>query len=210
MLRRRTGDGHDPGAALALLAFLASEGLSALAGVLGSDAGAGARSRVAIVDFAAEPLPERDELVAGWRAALSGLGLSEVVDRPADADVVFVGGGDPFHLIDRLRSTGAGAEIVDAVRGGVPYVGLSAGAIVAGPTLDPVVTTSPFRYPPGLDLTGLGLVDLVVLPHDDREGRAERNAAAERRFAGRVRTVRLRDDQALVARDAGTELVASP
>ena len=42
------------------------------------------------------------------------------------------------------------------------YVGYSAGAMVAAPTLEPLRTTSPFAPPPALDLTGLALADVLV------------------------------------------------
>ena len=55
--------------------------------------------------------------------------------------------------------------------------------------------TSPFTPPPALELTGLGLADVLVLPHDDRPGRADRDAMAQSAFAGRVKLVPLRDGE---------------
>ena len=47
------------------------------------------------------------------------------------------------------------------------------GAIVAGPTLEPVRLTTPFTPPPELEFAGLGLTDVLVLPHDDHRGCGE-------------------------------------
>src|SRR5262249_54981808 len=113
-------------------------------------------------------------------------------DALARADVVAVSGGDPFHLLQAARRTGFAAALRAAA---VVYVGYSAGAMVAGPTLEPLRLTSPFSPPPALDLTGLGLTDVLVLPHHNRPGRAERHAEAERVFGDRVKLVPLRDGE---------------
>ena len=44
----------------------------------------------------------------------------------------------------------------------------SAGAMLAAATLEPPAITSPFTPPPEPDLTRLGLVDALILPHDDQ------------------------------------------
>jgi len=58
------------------------------------------------------------------------------------------------------------------------YIGYSAGAILAAPTLEPLSVTSPFTTPPELELTGLGLVDVLILPHDDHPGRNDKHRCA--------------------------------
>lgn len=189
--------------------FLASRGLGALPAFLG-----GAGGRAVWVPTAANPLPDRDAVIAGARRDLRVAGLAPpVVDLdaapPADvagalggADTIILTGGDPFYLLDRLRVTGAGDAVVAAVARGVPFVGVSAGAIVAGPSLEPHVLTSPLVPRPGLDLRGLGLVGVAVLPHHDREGRAARHEAAAATLGDRFALLPLRDDEAVVVEDA--------
>src|SRR3954452_15012068 len=99
---------------------------------------------------------------------------------------VAVSGGNPFTLLAAMRGF--------KLPSGVVYVGYSAGAMVAGPTLEPLRLTSPFAPPDGLDLTGLALCDVLVLPHDNRPGRAERNAAAVAAF-GHLPIQPLRDGE---------------
>jgi hypothetical protein len=62
--------------------------------------------------------------------------------------------------------------------------------------------------PPTLDLTGLGLVDVLVLPHDDLPGRHERHVAAQAAFGQRVRLITLRDGDVLL-HDKGHEQLLS-
>lgn len=77
-------------------------------------------------------------------------------------DAVFVGGGNTYALLKRLRAS----KLLDAIRArvlaGVPYVGSSAGSNVAGPT---ILTTNDWNVV-GLDrFEALGLVPFNVNPH---------------------------------------------
>ena len=174
--------------------LLASRGIPALRELLHARG-----NRAILVPTASERLADpgiadevENELTAAGltveRRGLDDLGAE-------DADVLAVSGGDPFHLLAVARRTGFGAAARAALEAGVVYVGYSAGAMIAGPTLEPLRLTSPFAPPPALDLTGLGLVDVVILPHHNRPGRAERNAEAQRVFGDRVKLVPLRDGE---------------
>jgi dipeptidase E len=183
--------------------LLASRGIPDLAAI------AGARGeRAVLVPDAADPLGdpripaevERELHLAGFevaRVALRASTAGEVRSALAGADVVAVSGGDPFHLLTLARSVCFGDAVRAALEQGTVYVGYSAGAMLAGPTLEPLRLTSPFAPPPGLALTGLGLVDVLVLPHDDHPGRHERHQAAQDAFGERVELVPLRDGDVL-------------
>ena len=125
--------------------------------------------------------------------------------RPAEAhaltthaDVIAVSGGDPFHLLAASRRARFGETLRGALRAGAVYIGYSAGATLVAPTLTPLVMTSPFSPPRGMDLSGLGLVDVLVLAHDDRPGRRERHEAAARLFGSRLALVALADGEVLI------------
>jgi len=207
--------------------LLASRGIPDLAGLLGGpDPGPGrscgrdagprrgrGRGREAVlIPDAADPLEdpgipdevERELRRAGLRVTRLALaGATRVMTRKAvgAADVVAVSGGDPFHLLAVARRAGFGDAARAALESGAVYVGYSAGAMVAGPTLEPLSLTSPFTPPPGLELTGLGLVDVLILPHDDHAGRHDRHSAALATFGDRVRLIPLRDGDVLVHDD---------
>jgi len=129
------------------------------------DVFAGAR-RIAFVPYA---LFDRDAYARKAEARFQELGLALAsVHRAdpraalADADGIFIGGGNTFRLLDALHRNSLIELIRERVRGGVPYVGSSAGAIVAGPT---IMTTKdmPIVQPPSF--TALHLVGFQISPH---------------------------------------------
>ena len=83
-------------------------------------------------------------------------------------DAVYLSGGHTFVLLGALQGNGTGEVLKARVRAGLPYVGLSAGSVVAGPNVEPVAPLDDPADAPGVtDYTGLGLVDTVVIPHAD-------------------------------------------
>ena len=139
-----------------------------IADALGGAAASGA-VRVAFVPYAAVTFGY-DEYVERVADALDGLGLQvegvHTSDRPAqavaEADAVFVGGGNTFHLLRACYEHGLIEAVRARVADGAPYVGWSAGANLACPT---VRTTNdmPVVEPPSLD--ALGLVGVQINPH---------------------------------------------
>jgi dipeptidase E len=79
-----------------------------------------------------------------------------------EADAVFVGGGNTYALLDRLRQSGLHDHIRDRVRSGMPYLGASAGANVAGPS---ILTTNDWNVVALGTFNALGLVGFNVNPH---------------------------------------------
>ncbi len=84
------------------------------------------------------------------------------VSAVIDADGIYVGGGNSFLLIRELHGAGLVAPIRDAVMAGAPYLGVSAGANVACPTM---MTTNdmPIVLPPSFE--SFGIVPFQVNPH---------------------------------------------
>jgi hypothetical protein len=78
--------------------------------------------------------------------------------------------------------------------------------MLAAPTLEPLSMTSPFTPPPELELTGLGLIDVLILPHDDRPGRHGKHLSAQAAFGDYVRLITLRDGDVFI-RDDGRESI---
>jgi dipeptidase E len=121
------------------------------------------RSRVAFVPFA---LKDRDGYTAkvAERLGRMGFDVHQVRSKAdlANAEAIFVGGGNTFRLLKTLYELDLLDPIRDAVRGGLPYLGSSAGSNVAGPTIR-TTNDMPIVEPPSFD--ALGFVDFQINPH---------------------------------------------
>jgi dipeptidase E len=102
------------------------------------------------------------------RFADMGLSLASIHDvsnmaRAVDeADVIFVGGGNTFRLLKGLYDHNLLDPIRRRAASGIPYIGSSAGSIVACPTLK-TTKDMPVVAPPSFE--ALGLVPFQISPH---------------------------------------------
>ena len=120
--------------------------------------------------FAPFALFDRDAYAERARERFRAMGLrleslhdaGDPIERVRNAPGIFVGGGNTFRLLDALARGGLLEPIREAVSAGVPYLGSSAGAIVACPTLR-TTKDMPIVEPPSFE--ALGLVDFQISPH---------------------------------------------
>ena len=153
-------------------------------------------ARAAVVTTAEPKLKEcnRNALLARDTLLAVGVPAVEFFDfdtQPsaglAAFDLVYLAGGNPYYLLQRVRETGADAVIEEMVEAGRPIIGSSAGALLLGRSLNvvPIFDTSV----PDLgckDTDALRLVPCTVLPH------ANRWKARFADYAARLATARVR------------------
>jgi len=84
------------------------------------------------------------------------------LDVLARADALFMGGGNTYALLQRLRSSGLLGAIYERVVSGMPYIGASAGSNVAGPN---ILTTNDWNVVALDRFNALGLVSFNINPH---------------------------------------------
>lgn len=200
--------------------LLASHGVGALPELVRGDA---AGLRFAFVPTAAGPEAESKSWVKADRRQLEVLRcevstldlavaeVDEVESALAAADGVFLTGGNAYHLLWHARRSGFAEHLVPLLEAGsLLYVGTSAGALLAGPDVEPAASPENRAATPELDSThGLGLVGFSVLAHDHEPERAARHAALVAAHPDRE-FVRLTDESAVVVRGDAREIVRSP
>lgn len=127
----------------------------------------GPARRLLFVPFA---LHDRAAYVQKVRGRFASAGL-EVDALTADAagqvmllgaEAVFVGGGNTFRLLDTLQKSGLLGLLRERVRGGLPYLGASAGTNITAPTIR-TTNDMPIVEPAGFE--ALGLLPFQINPH---------------------------------------------
>jgi dipeptidase E len=127
----------------------------------------GGVKRVLFVPYA---LKDRDGYAETARAKFSQMGIAlESMHRVPDprkaaesAEAIFIGGGNTFRLLKTLYEYGLLEPIRLRVEGGMPYLGSSAGSVVACPTIK-TTNDMPIVEPPSLN--ALGLVAFQINAH---------------------------------------------
>ena len=124
---------------------------------------AGSMRRAAFIPFAAVRLPW-EEFRSRVQEALNWLEL-EIAETPGQlskAELVIVGGGNTFQLLLECRRRGFLDHIRSRVSHQTRYLGWSAGANLACPTIK-TTNDMPIVDPGGLE--ALGLIPLQINPH---------------------------------------------
>jgi len=127
----------------------------------------GSSRRVLFVPFA---LYDRDAYAAQARKRFETMGYElDSVHEVADAknainraEAIFIGGGNTFKLLHSLYQADLLLPIRTRVKEGMLYIGSSAGAVVAAPTIK-TTNDMPITQPPSFD--SLGLISFQINAH---------------------------------------------
>ena len=135
--------------------------------------------RVAFVPFAAH---DHAAYIAKVRARLAAMELEVIGFEELDrADAIFVGGGNTFRLLKKLYERNLFNAVRDRVRAGLPYVGSSAGSVVACPTIR-TTNDMPIVECPTLDSFGFIGFQLNCHYLDPEPGSTHRGETREERI----------------------------
>ncbi len=117
-------------------------------------------------------------------------------------DMIFVGGGNTFFLLQELKRSGADQILIQEVNKGKLYIGESAGAVVAAPDIGySAEMDSPEKAPDLKDYTGLGLVDFYVVPHIGNPDMGEGAEKIMEKYGSELELISIDDYQAILVED---------
>ncbi len=167
------------------------------------------KKKVAIVTTASED-KERNEfaVLAKFQFKEAGFGETAFFDiekqDPEDLrefDVIYVNGGNTYYLLRWTKKSGFDYVLGKFVGNGGLYIGVSAGSIIAGPSIKVLDYTKGDPNGIGLtDLSAMGFISKAIVPHYEMHD--EKAVVAYEKESG-VEVVRLRDGIALVGAAGG-------
>ncbi|MFT5036698.1 MAG: dipeptidase E [Candidatus Azotimanducaceae bacterium] len=105
----------------------------------------------------------RDQGYQVDRWSVTGKTREEIEAEIDKYDVIYMCGGNTIFLLQQLQITDSFNLIIDKVKSGKPYIGTSAGSIIAGPKIPVYLEDSE-----GIqldDYTGFQFIDTIVVPH---------------------------------------------
>lgn len=158
--------------------YLTSLGIDAMSNILPKPP---TQMKVAFIPTAADPYTDKWFMEADIKKLNDmrfQLTLVDLKDKDEDQlrkslqpmDMVYVCGGNSFYLLEKIYESGFDKVIKEFIEKGVIYAGASAGAVVAGPTIEPLASLDdPNKAPRLKTMKGLGFVDFVILPHFGKE-----------------------------------------
>lgn len=169
---------------------------------------------VAFVPTASNP-SENKEGTENDRAKLVELGFrvtdvdiatarhEELTRTLAASDVILVGGGNTFYLLQEARRSGFDEMLGELIRAGKPYIGSSAGSVLLAPTIEPIkMMDDPKQAPELQSYDGLALIDFLPLVHfGNDEFVEEYRQALSDLYSSGPRFVLVRDDEFLLVQD---------
>ncbi len=88
--------------------------------------------------------------------------LSSMTDAVKNADAIVIGGGNTFQLLKLLQTNNLLIPIKEKILNGAPYIGWSAGANVACPT---ICTTNDMPIVEPQSLKSINLIPFQINPH---------------------------------------------
>lgn len=129
-----------------------------------------------------------------------------VFDELKQYDVVYVCGGNTFFIYSQMKKFGFDVAIVEYIKTGGFYIGVSAGSVIPGPSIEIAGWgANGDKNDIGLkDLTGLKIVDFAISPHFKEE---ERDEIGEFQSMVNYKVETLMDDQAILVKDSKIEKI---
>ncbi|MGE6376839.1 Type 1 glutamine amidotransferase-like domain-containing protein [Peribacillus muralis] len=127
-------------------------------------------------------------------------------ERLKQYNVIYMNGGNPFHLLYHMKKSGADFIVKDLAEQNTVFVGGSAGAIILAPNIDVVNHFTPQLNSVDMqNLAGLGLTDIAVFPHYDRDdlfpntaGKSIEVRLKEFEHINECSVVRMKDDESIL------------
>jgi dipeptidase E len=120
-------------------------------------------------------------------------------------DIIYVGGGNTFKLLKFAKEANFDKTVQSLLNRGGIYIGVSAGSLIVGPSIQISNEVHPDKNEVGLtDFTGFNIVNLIIFPHYSPELEEEIKSFEER---NNVKIERIDNSQAVLIEDGKKTII---
>ena len=137
-------------------------------------------------------------------ADISGMTEGKVRKLLKDTNIIYVQGGNTYHLLKCIKESGFDKVVKELLEKGVIYIGVSAGSYVAGPTIEQADWIHEHNRFGLTDLTAMNLVSFLLIVHYVPE---YKSILKEKIQKSKYEFKILTDDQAILVQDNNYKLV---
>jgi len=136
---------------------------------------------------------------------IEGKKSDELKEILVNFDIIYVQGGNTFYLLKAVKESGFDLIVKDLINQGIIYIGVSAGSVICGPTIETTNWKNVDKNIVNLKkLNALSLVPFNLFVHyEPKLSETVKNESSKSDFPTRVLT----DDQAILFKDGEIKLV---
>lgn len=176
--------------------------------------------QAAFITTAADPYQGNSPWVYADQKALEATGIktnsfsidnlseNEIRNKLDNSNLIFVAGGNTFHLLDQSLKTGFSKILIEKLDQNIPYIGSSAGSMLLGKHIDLVYSPEDHQGYEHLDSSGLGYIDLSIQPHwGDPDLRKEYSSDFDKLYCQDKKIILLSDNQYLWIQDNSIQFI---
>lgn len=132
----------------------------------------------------------------------------EIICAFDKAEAIYISGGNTFYLLQEIKRKNLVSEIQERVKNGMPYIGESAGSVVASPNIEYCYLLDDKALAPELtDYSALCLTDFYTLPHLYEPPFVEGTIAVIKDYSDKINLVSINNHQAIIADENGYRIV---
>lgn len=138
---------------------------------------------------------------------IAGKNPMEVTRKLADADIVYVTGGNAYYLLEHMQRCNFSAALQPFFKRGGVYLGASAGAVVTCPRVDVIGEMDNPNLANLSSYKGLNLIPFLLMVHTDHPKYGPMAKALMHKVTAVENVIALTDTQALWVTNNAVELI---
>lgn len=139
---------------------------------------------------------------------ISNESKEEIECKINSSDALFIAGGNSYYLLQQLKQKNVIRAIIEFINKDKIYIGASAGAVIACPTIDVIEDLdNPKEAPMLKSFEALNIIDFYILPHYNNKEKYTLKADLIEKKYNNLKFEKISDNQAIVVTERNEYIV---